>query len=61
MVGGLDMKPFGYREYNPILGEPNTVKMNYPSMSTGSSTSEQGKSEGFDSCDRPSNLTQIGF
>ena len=25
------------------------------------STSEQGKSEGFDSCDRPSNLTQIGF
>ena len=21
----------------------------------------QGKSEGFDSCDRPSNLTQIGF
>ena len=22
---------------------------------------EQGKSEGFDSCDRPSNLTQIGF
>ena len=23
--------------------------------------SEQGKSEGFDSCDRPSNLTQIGF
>ena len=24
-------------------------------------TSEQGKSEGFDSCDRPSNFTQIGF
>ena len=24
-------------------------------------TKEQGKSEGFDSCDRPSNLTQIGF
>ena len=24
-------------------------------------TLEQGKSEGFDSCDRPSNLTQIGF
>ena len=23
--------------------------------------SKQGKSEGFDSCDRPSNLTQIGF
>ena len=22
---------------------------------------EQGKSEGFDSCDRPSNLTQIAF
>ena len=22
---------------------------------------EQGKSEGFHSCDRPSNLTQIGF
>ena len=22
---------------------------------------EQGKSEGFDSCDRPSNLTQIGL
>ena len=22
---------------------------------------EQGKAEGFDSCDRPSNLTQIGF
>ena len=22
---------------------------------------EQGKSEGFDSCNRPSNLTQIGF
>ena len=22
---------------------------------------EQGKSEGFDSCDRPSNLTTIGF
>ena len=22
---------------------------------------EQGKSEEFDSCDRPSNLTQIGF
>ena len=22
---------------------------------------EQGKSEGFDSCERPSNLTQIGF
>ena len=22
---------------------------------------QQGKSEGFDSCDRPSNLTQIGF
>ena len=22
---------------------------------------EQGKSEGFDSCDRPSTLTQIGF
>ena len=22
---------------------------------------KQGKSEGFDSCDRPSNLTQIGF
>ena len=22
---------------------------------------EQGKSEGYDSCDRPSNLTQIGF
>ena len=22
---------------------------------------EQGKSEGFDSCDRPSNLTQVGF
>ena len=22
---------------------------------------EQGKSEGFDSCDRPSNPTQIGF
>ena len=25
------------------------------------SDQEQGKSEGFDSCDRPSNLTQIGF
>ena len=25
------------------------------------SLSTQGKSEGFDSCDRPSNLTQIGF
>ena len=25
------------------------------------STQQQGKSEGFDSCDRPSNLTQIGF
>ena len=24
-------------------------------------TDKQGKSEGFDSCDRPSNLTQIGF
>ena len=24
-------------------------------------TGKQGKSEGFDSCDRPSNLTQIGF
>ena len=24
-------------------------------------TRQQGKSEGFDSCDRPSNLTQIGF
>ena len=23
--------------------------------------SQQGKSEGFDSCDRPSNLTQIGL
>ena len=23
--------------------------------------SEQGKFEGFDSCDRPSNLTEIGF
>ena len=23
--------------------------------------SQQGKSEGFDSCDRPSNLTQIGY
>ena len=22
---------------------------------------QQGKSEGFDSCDRPSNITQIGF
>ena len=22
---------------------------------------QQGKSEGFDSCDRPSNLIQIGF
>ena len=22
---------------------------------------KQGKSEGFDSCDRPNNLTQIGF
>ena len=22
---------------------------------------KQGKSEGFESCDRPSNLTQIGF
>ena len=22
---------------------------------------KQGKSEGFDTCDRPSNLTQIGF
>ena len=22
---------------------------------------KQGKSEGFDSCDRPSNLTQTGF
>ena len=22
---------------------------------------KQGKSKGFDSCDRPSNLTQIGF
>ena len=22
---------------------------------------QQGKSEGFDSCDRPSNLTQTGF
>ena len=26
-----------------------------------SSFVQQGKSEGFDSCDRPSNLTQIGF
>ena len=26
-----------------------------------SKTKKQGKSEGFDSCDRPSNLTQIGF
>ena len=26
-----------------------------------SSPFQQGKSEGFDSCDRPSNLTQIGF
>ena len=26
-----------------------------------SATALQGKSEGFDSCDRPSNLTQIGF
>ena len=25
------------------------------------SNPEQGKSEGFDSCDQPSNLTQIGF
>ena len=25
------------------------------------SMKKQGKSEGFDSCDRPSNLTQIGF
>ena len=28
---------------------------------TFSSQIQQGKSEGFDSCDRPSNLTQIGF
>ena len=26
-----------------------------------SSDTEQGKSEGFDSCDRPSNLAQFGF
>ena len=25
------------------------------------SSIQQGKSEGFDSCDRPSNLTQTGF
>ena len=27
----------------------------------GTRISEQGKSEGLDSCDRPSNLTHIGF
>ena len=27
----------------------------------GATGEKQGKSEGFDSCDRPSNLTQIGF
>ena len=36
-------RPFGYRGYNPISGQPNTVKMNYPYMSTGSFTSEQGR------------------
>ena len=30
-------------------------------LTSGSWVYKQGKSEGFDSCDRPSNLTQIGF
>ena len=30
-------------------------------MSSSEISNEQGKSEGFDSCDQPSNLTQIGF
>ena len=37
-------------------------KFKFPDSDTrGIIIKEQGKSEGFDSCDRPSNLTQIGF
>ena len=32
-----------------------------PVLQYAQSLLKQGKSEGFDSCDRPSNLTQIGF
>ena len=41
-----------YKLYNHIL---YNVMIIYPHMI------KQGKSEGFDSCDRPSNLTQTGF
>ena len=38
----------------------NLLNMKYCDLSNKTDT-KQGKSEGFDSCDRPSNLTQIGF
>ena len=39
----------------PHLREPD-LQMSCRCLTTGQDTSEQGKSEGFDSCDRPSNL-----
>ena len=37
------------------------MHISYTFIKSEISLPEQGKSEGFDSCDRPSNLTQIGL
>ena len=49
-------------QYNATQYE-NTIQYNEYEIpnSIWSQSIQQGKSEGFDSCDRPSNLTQIGY
>ena len=49
--GALGNKPWSTSPYHVTLWQWVYEWVEY----------QQGKSEGFDSCDRPSNLTQIGF
>ena len=50
----MDMDKWDFAKFN--------FKTNFSLLySLGPLVGKQGKSEGFDSCDRPSNLTQIGF
>ena len=47
--------------YLPIYVTVSTLGLFHNRNINSAAQCKQGKSEGFDSCDRPSNLTQTGF
>ena len=53
------MGPRGHNSHTLI--STSDMPVNQVSLSHRKNFLKQGKSEGFDSCDQPSNLTQIGF